>query len=426
MKIKRRIIVIVWTVLAAVCLCIFLYSPEGKVGLPSGHAELSFACDGEGAEEQFLVEQVDTVVDNGARRITSDDGFIVYRIAVGDAILERGFITIRQVGFHLEFSPDGDEWSNLMHFAKLGKRDTDRFHTPSCGFGRRKSRTGTAYFRFGPPTQPQEPHPAIKFVKLQVSGSQPPGFQTFSIKRKLSGVLPARLMVLVGLVPVIILRRWWKTPWRLFGAGALLWTVSVAAKVGFALLANKPVARMLDAALPAFPADLALWIYIGLLTGVFECGIFLLIAGHIRRTKWTWKEAVSLGVAFGAVEAIALGIVAAIAAAMSTGMNAPLDSFSFTGPVERVIALAVHTASVVMVIYALTQRKWKWFVASFLYKTAIDTVAAFIPLSGKALLEAHPWFVQLCLFGPFGYAGLCILALLWRFWPAEHDVNTLG
>jgi uncharacterized membrane protein YhfC len=430
MKMRGRTVVrIIWALIVLGLLGGWLIREHTS---PSDKYELSFACDGGPDEEQFLFEQSDTVVEEGTRRILSDNGFVVYRIPVDNANLGRVFVNINQVGFHLKFSPDGSSWSPLMHFAELESRNPDLFQTQSCGFGDAQkeatTRTGTAYLRFGPPSRPRKPYPAIRSLKLHVSGPAPDEhFYRYSMTRMVMALLPARLMILVGLIPVIVLRKWWKTPWRLFGAGALLWTVSVAAKAGFAIPTNDAVSRMAHAVLPTFPADVTFWAYIGLLTGLFECGIFLLVATFIRRRQWSWHDAVSLGVGFGAMEAIALGVAAAVSISQSvnTGVTGA-TAFSLLGPAERLIALAVHTASVAMIVHALRQRRWRWFVASFLYKSGIDAVAAFVILAGTGLMSARPWFVELVLFGPFAYAGIFILAALRRIWDATDIPATSG
>jgi len=429
MRAKRKIVVSV--VLGLVVLWLVMTLLERHVTLPPDHYQLSFVCNGQTDEERFLVEQADTIVEDGLRRFTSANGFVTYKIAIGDCELERAFWAINQVEFRLEFSRDGKEWSTIVHISELAQREPEKFSNQSCGLLPEKKKAASeakvAYYRFRPSGELGDSYPVIKHFGLQVSGPIPPEhFHKFSVWRKFMRLLPARLMVLVGLVPVIILRRCWKTPWRLFGLGAVLWIVSVAAKLGFALLANKPVGKALHAILPTFPADLAFWLYIGLLTGIFECGIFLLLIKYIRRRQWTWKDATSVGVGFGAVEAITLGIGMAIATTMKSNVSGELNQavvILWHAPVERLVAMAVHAASVVMIIYALTQRKWGWFVASFLYKSGVDAVASFVFLSGADLMKTHPWFVELCLFGPFAYAGLCILLVLRRLWNKKDDIQ---
>ena len=422
MRLKRRTVISI--ILAVVVLWVLINWLRGRSSLPPDQFHLSFSCNGEAKEKQFLLEQADTIVEDGLRRFTSANGFVTYKIAIGDCELERAFWAINRVEFRLEFSQDGKEWSTIVHISELAQREPEKFSNQSCGLLPEKKKAASeakvTYFRFRTSDTAVDSYPAIKYFGLQVSGPTPPEhFHKFSLWRKLIRLLPARLMVLAGLIPVIILRKWWKIPWRLFGLGAVLWIVSVAAKLGFALLANNPVEKALHAILPTFPADLVFWLYIGLLTGIFECGIFLLLTKYIRRKQWTWNDATSVGVGFGAVEAITLGVAMAIAMSIKSSVSGELNQavvILWHAPVERLIAIALHAASVAMIIYALTQRKWRWFVASFLYKSGVDAVAAFVLLSRADLMKAQPWFVELCLFGPFAYAGLYILLVLRRLW----------
>jgi uncharacterized membrane protein YhfC len=429
MGLKRRTLIRI--ILAVVVLGVLINWLRARSSVPPNQSLLSFSCNGEAEEEQFLLEQADTVVEDGLRRFTSANGFVTYKIAIGDCELERAFWAINRVEFRLEFSQDGKEWSTIVNIGELAQREPEKFSNQSCGFSPERKKAASdptvVYYRFRPSGELGDSYPVIKHFGLKVSGPVPPEhFHKFSLWTRFMGLLPARLMVLVGLVPVIVLRKWWKTPWRLFGLGAVLWIVSVAAKLGFALLANNPVEKALHAILPTFPADIAFWLYIGLLTGIFECGIFLLLIKHIRPRQWTFKDAASVGVGFGAVEAIALGIAMAIGTSIKISVSGELNQavvILWHAPVERLIALAVHAASVAMIIYALTQRKWGWFVASFLYKSGVDALASFVFLARTDLMKTQPWFVELCLFGPFAYAGLCILLVLRRLWNKKDDIR---
>ncbi|MCX6377088.1 MAG: YhfC family glutamic-type intramembrane protease, partial [Armatimonadetes bacterium] len=265
---------------------------------------------------------------------------------------------------------------------------------------------------------------ALKSFEFEVTGgSPPPHFDTQSAVTKPAAILrrliPGELMILVGLTAVVLCQMMLRTRLRLFGLGALLWTVSVAVKVGLAVLGNKPVSHALHSVLPMFPADFVFWIYIGLLTGITEVGIFLVLTRFFQRRQWTWKDAASVGVGFGAIEAIM--VAASIAAAVALG-KMPVGgtdiSSALVPSLERLIAIVVHTAAAVMIIYAITKGKWGWFWTSFAYKTGIDSVAGYLLLGGNAALGAHPWFVELCLFGPFAYVGLVILFMLKNRWEA--------
>jgi uncharacterized membrane protein YhfC len=154
----------------------------------------------------------------------------------------------------------------------------------------------------------------------------------------------------------------------------------------------------------------------GLLTGVFECGIFLVVAPLIKRRQWSWHEALSLGVGFGAIEALAVGAAASCSAGQ-TGAWACLTTWSeaLVPAFERLLALLVHVAAVVMILRALVDRKWQWFGVSFVYKTAIDGVAAWLLLSGTSL-RSSPWLMEWLCFAPFALIGVLVLLNLRRKW----------
>src|SRR3990172_10800554 len=84
-------------------------------------------------------------------------------------------------------------------------------------------------------------------------------------------------MIVVGAVCVIywaLKRRVSITPFLLGGAA---WVVSVALKVGFALICNRRVQSLLSESFTEWVASPLFLLYIGLLTGVFECGLVQLL-----------------------------------------------------------------------------------------------------------------------------------------------------
>jgi uncharacterized membrane protein YhfC len=233
-------------------------------------------------------------------------------------------------------------------------------------------------------------------------------------------------MIAVAVVPVLIFWRRWKAGWRIWFGGAALWFISVALKFIVAALANAPMQRWFKAVLAQSWADLIFWCYIGLLTGIFECGIFLVFAQLIRRTQWTFGRTLALGLGFGAFEALALGIVASIASAWALQSNAAFGlstwSDALVGPFERLLTLPIHTVSVVLIVRALVDRQWRWFWASFLYKSAVDGVAAWLLLSGTNLFHHH-WLMEWICFAPFallGILGLVYLGKTWKESPLDH------
>ena len=113
-------------------------------------------------------------------------------------------------------------------------------------------------------------------------------------------------MMALALVAVVYWKKRSKVVLALFLWGALAWVVGIVLKS----VASIPIPEVMDstrAILPRYLAEPILWLYIGLLTGIFECGVTLGFA-HIRRIRTVdWREAVGYGLGFGMIEAFLLG-----------------------------------------------------------------------------------------------------------------------
>jgi uncharacterized membrane protein YhfC len=244
-------------------------------------------------------------------------------------------------------------------------------------------------------------------------------------------------MMAVAFVAVVYWKVRSKVLWRLFAWGALVWIVGVAVKV-IASIPNQAIIDAARGALPKYFAEPLLWLYIGLLTGVFECGATLVFA-HIRRIRSAdYNEVVAFGLGFGAVEAFLVGLASFVMILlvvlvpnklpeemvkyMTSGAGSPLV---IPAPiVERITAVLLHAFSCVLIVYAVRTRAWRWFWAAFWYKTAMDAIAGLLHLENLLadMFTLGMWVVELILL-PFGLVGLWGL---WRFrkrWQ-QLDRNT--
>ncbi|MFQ6101839.1 MAG: YhfC family glutamic-type intramembrane protease [Anaerolineae bacterium] len=101
-------------------------------------------------------------------------------------------------------------------------------------------------------------------------------------------------MMAIALVAVVYWKRRSKVAAALFFWGALAWVAGNVLKS----IAAVPTSTIIDnvrAILPRYFSEPILWLYIGLLTGIFECGATLGFA-HIRRIRTVnWREAVGFG-----------------------------------------------------------------------------------------------------------------------------------
>lgn len=234
--------------------------------------------------------------------------------------------------------------------------------------------------------------------------------------------VPGAGMVGVAIFPIIYWRRKTLSPWVFFLWGALAWFVAITLKVGFSVVLNKPVIQFFQNAFSSDIVSPITWIYIGLLTGIFECGIVLLFALRRSIKEAIWKNVVAFGIGFGTIEALFLGLGSLIGLLLAilmpdklpsqvlTQLQAPgLKLLTIPAPIiERAAAILLHTFSCILIIYALRMRKWGWFWLSFIYKTGIDSVVAYGQLSYDFNNPFYLWIFEsiIVIFGFLGIWGI--------------------
>lgn len=231
-------------------------------------------------------------------------------------------------------------------------------------------------------------------------------------------------MMVVALVAVVYWKVHSKTLWTLFLWGALAWIVAVALKQ-VAFIPTQTIIDNVRDILPRYFAEPALSVYIGLLTGIFECGATLGFA-HIKRIRTSsWNEVVSFGLGFGTIEAFLIGtssfLLALLVILIPNELPPQLLKFATSGSdsllvipapiIERTTIILLHAFSCLLIVYAVRVKAWKWFWVSFFYKTAVDAIAGFIHITYgiENLTTFGTWIMELS-FLPFGIIGA------WGLW----------
>ena len=244
-------------------------------------------------------------------------------------------------------------------------------------------------------------------------------------------LLAGPLMILVALAFTVGWKLWSHDQWRWQWVGAAIWAVGVALKFACSIPLTKPVLHALEAALPRGAYIAAGALYIGLLTGVFEIGVTLVVALIWRKLAATANRAVSIGVGAGGIEALLLGVAALIGTLVVvvgvpstesalTGVAATVAATPLSwlaGPLERIIAILCHTSSRTLVMLAIMRRRAAYFWYGFLIMTAIDAVAGVAHLTG-AMMFCSAWWIELAIL-PFAIISVPILRWCLRQWPAE-------
>lgn len=208
--------------------------------------------------------------------------------------------------------------------------------------------------------------------------------------------------------------------WSYLGLGAGSWIVTVVIKFIWALSANNTVYETLTEALPETSAQILFYIYVGLLTGVFEVALLWLAIRNTKFGKVSWQRALSFGIGFGAMEALVLG-GSALANAI-VGMTSPtslplaaLEQIAQTNnllyglaPVsERLFTVLIHTLSNVLLFYSIATDEPRAFWLGFAYKSGIDVIAAFAQFWGIDTI-GRIWLIEaiVILWGIAGWLGI--------------------
>jgi uncharacterized membrane protein YhfC len=190
-------------------------------------------------------------------------------------------------------------------------------------------------------------------------------------------------MILVAVCSIWLWQRGKRSLWPQVWWGVLAWVISVAVKTAASLPTTSLMQR--------HSGNPLIWAYVGLLTGVFECGIPLLLIMKSRLNQADWNGAVAFGIGFGGIEAFLLGLGSLVSivlllaapglisvgtrdAMVQTLRNEGIISI-FLAIVERGATLFVHVLASVLLIYAVRRRQQRWFWLAFVYKTAVDGIA---------------------------------------------------
>lgn len=242
-------------------------------------------------------------------------------------------------------------------------------------------------------------------------------------KLTLAVLIPGLGMALValGFIGYALVR---KLGFGYLALGGLAWVVAVALKFAWAIPVNPPLFQGLTGALPSPVGELLFHLYVGALTGFFEVALVWLVLRYTRLGSVSWNKALAFGIGFGAIEALLLGLLS-FTSSMS-GLLAPnlippvtLAQLALANNVlyglapvaERLAVIFVHILTCVLLFHGVLSGQKRWFVAAFLYKTLLDSVASFAQIWGVDTL-GHLWAIEavMILFGLIGWWGLPRLA----------------
>lgn len=213
-------------------------------------------------------------------------------------------------------------------------------------------------------------------------------------------------MIAVGAIAVYVWRRRAGAEYFLFGA--IFWMAAIAIKIAMDLTVTGPFRELLPHTLAG---AMAVGLYYGLRTGIFESGIPY-VSARVARMKLTFDRAVAIGIGFGGAEAIFLGIgslanvlifilapeyLNSLPQATQDALRMQFSLAFIPVPViERLSTLINHVFATVLALYAI-RAGWKWLALSVAIGVIIDGsifwFAYFIPSSSMTYIIALEAFI---------------------------------
>jgi uncharacterized membrane protein YhfC len=222
-------------------------------------------------------------------------------------------------------------------------------------------------------------------------------------------LLPGISIFLVGLVFAWLFKRRFGVKLNIFFWGAAAWSFSIIIKLIVAFIFNATVYR----ALIFLPyGAYGYYVYIGLLTGIFEVFVPLFILKRKKNLFTQIKDQLGFGVGFGCFEAAMLGLVSIVlflifstssqnvlvAAAYNQSPSVYMQS-AFYASVERLSAIAIHVFSNMLIFSYIFAKRSKNLVLAVVYMTFVDAMAAFFQLSPIVftMMQVEAFFVVVAL-----------------------------
>jgi uncharacterized membrane protein YhfC len=203
-------------------------------------------------------------------------------------------------------------------------------------------------------------------------------------------------MIVVGILTIVYWRRKSRAGFRYFLMGGVIWMVAIAPKVVMDLTITNSLSSWFYSSLGLEWMLVAIGAYVGIRTGLFECGFTYLGFRGTRLKEASLDEATAFGVGFGATEAIIIAIPSLIQLALfilnpalldlltpaqRLALEAQLNMSTWTVPapiIERLFTIFVHTFTALLVFISVVKGRPSFFIIAFLFKTILDGLIPYL------------------------------------------------
>lgn len=212
---------------------------------------------------------------------------------------------------------------------------------------------------------------------------------------------PLLILGPVGMLPVgLAYMGFWrvktKTRVRYFILGGLAMAASIAPKLVLDLTVTPALNSWAETALGLTGWLIITGAYVGLRTGLFECGFTYLFFSKTKLRDMSLNEAVAFGVGFGAFEAILIAapsiiqilvfifnpsILDTLPPQQRQVVEAQLNMPTWVIPapiMERAFTILAHIFTALLIFASVREGRFNLFLTAFIYKTLLDGVIPYL------------------------------------------------
>jgi uncharacterized membrane protein YhfC len=230
-------------------------------------------------------------------------------------------------------------------------------------------------------------------------------------------------MMLVAVIAFLYWRK--KAALKFFAYGAIIWVLAIAVKIAMDLTITGYIQYALMNAYTLVTYLIIMGFYVGIRTGLFESGFTYITVLKTKLKKMSFNEAMAFGIGFGGIEAFLLGFfsfinILALIISPDLISTLPADQqeyilgqlnmstlIIFAPIIERTATMLIHIFAALLVVYSVKQKKFVYFIASFLYKTVVDGMVPLLAFYiGTTMLDVYLIEIPIVILGLIGYLGI--------------------
>jgi len=204
---------------------------------------------------------------------------------------------------------------------------------------------------------------------------------------------------------------------RYFLIGGLVWIISILPKVIMDLIVTPKLNSWARSTFDTLGFLTITSLYVGLRTGLLECGFTYLAFSRSKLKESTPKETIAFGIGFGAFEAILISLLAIVQIAVfllnpsiiellpkeqrkliEAQLNMP--TWIVLAPViERIFTIIGHIFATLMIFLYVRLRRIYYILIPIMYKSIVDAMVPFLQWFYKpttsliGMYEAEVWVV---------------------------------